>query len=90
MDSKKKSLTEGIANVIPGFLIAYAATFVILPPFSVQIDAGDPIALAVIAGLFTGISLTRMFVMRRLFERLGENENLCTLLMRIPKKIRKK
>ena len=87
MDSRKKSLSEGLINLIPGFIIAYSSTFVILPPFTEGIKASDPLILAIIALSYTGISLLRMYVLRRLFARLGENENLYTLIKRLGKKI---
>ena len=83
MDSRLKSVSEGITNVIPGFLVAYFATFVILPPFSAEIEASDPIVMGIIATFFTGISLARMYILRRVFTKLGENENLYTLIKKL-------
>ena len=87
MDSKLKSVSEGLTNIVPGFLVAYFATFVILPPFSDGIEASDPIVMGVIALFFTGISLARMYILRRVFARLGENENLYTLVKKLARKI---
>ena len=89
MDSKLKSVSEGITNIIPGFLIAYFATFVILPPFSSEIENSDPIVMLVIASFFTGISLARMYILRRVFAKFGENENLYTLVKKAICRIKK-
>ena len=83
MDSKLKSISEGVINIIPGFLVAYIANITILPLFSVGIEAADPIIMAIIAVFYTAISLTRMYILRRVFVRLGKNENLYTLIKKL-------
>ena len=90
MDSKLKSASESFMNILPGFLIAYLATFFILPPFHEGIEASDPTVLAIVALLFTAISLVRMYIIRRLFTRLGPNENLYTLVQKLKSKLRRK
>ena len=88
MDSRLKSFSEALTNILPGFLAAYFATFVILPPFSKGIESSDPTTMLVIAVFFTGVSVSRMYLLRRIFARLGEDENLYTLVRRIIHKAR--
>ena len=89
MDSKLKSASESFMNIVPGFLIAYLATFFILPPFHEGIAASDAATLAIVAVLFTAISLVRMYTLRRVFTRLGPDENLYTLLKRLGSKLKR-
>jgi len=82
-DSKLKSLTESIVNILPGFVIAYFSNLYILPLFAEGITASDPFTMLQIGFWYTIISVLRSYVFRRLFERLGENENFYTLVRRI-------
>lgn len=82
-DSKLKSATESIVNIIPGFLIAYLSNLYILPLFADGIAASDELTMLQIGFWYTIISLVRSYVFRRLFERLGERENFYTLVNRI-------
>lgn len=62
--SRLASLTESLANICIGYLIAVAAQIAIFPLFGIQISTGDNFA---IAGLFTAVSLVRSYVLRRVF-----------------------
>lgn len=95
-DSRKKSITEGLANVIIGYPISHVANIVILLPFSPHLAevaertgymSGETQLTILAMGLmFTVVSVVRQYVLRRLFERLGENENAYTLLRRLFRK----
>lgn len=82
-DSKLKSLTESLVNIIPGFAVAYLSNLYILPLFAEGIAVSDHLTMLQIGFWYTIISILRSYVLRRLFERLGEHENFYTLVGRI-------
>ncbi len=82
-DSKLKSLTECIVNILPGFGIAYISNLYILPLFSEGITNSDHFTMIQIGFWYTIISIFRSYVFRRCFERLGEDENFYTILRRV-------
>lgn len=82
-DTKLKSLTESIVNIIPGFAVAYLSNLYILPLFAEGIAVSDHFTMLQIGFWYTIISILRSYVFRRLFERLGEKENFYTLVRRI-------
>ena len=65
--SKRASLTEAALNTLVGYCVAIAAQVVIFPLFGIYSGAGEH---ALIGLLFTGVSLTRSYVLRRVFETL--------------------
>ena len=79
-DSKLKSLTECIVNIIPGFGIAYLSNLFILPHYSEGIANRDGITMFIIGVWYTVISILRSYAFRRLFDRIGSNENFYTIL----------
>ncbi len=66
MDSKKKSLFESACNIIVGYTINFAANAVILPIFGIPFSWG---IYGLIGLLYTFVSLTRSYFIRRLFVR---------------------
>jgi hypothetical protein len=58
------SATEALANVAVGYLVALAATAVILPLFGYRVTAQDALG---ISAAFTAVSLVRSYALRRLF-----------------------
>ncbi len=85
-DSKLKSLTECIVNVIPGFGIAYFSNLFILPHYSEGIVNNDGITILIISVWYTAISIARSYTFRRIFNRIGTNENFYTILKKVIKK----
>lgn len=88
-DSKLKSLTESMVNLIPGFGISYISNLYILPHFSTGIAASDSLTMLQIGFWYTVISVVRSYVFRRIFERFGEKENAYTLTVKGIKKLLK-
>lgn len=82
-DSKLKSLTESIVNIIPGFGIAYLSNLFILPHYSEGITNSDGVTMFIIGVWYTAISIVRSYAFRRLFNRIGTNENFYTLCKRL-------
>jgi hypothetical protein len=62
------SAVEAAANVGIGYLVAIAATAVILPIFGYRVTAQDAIG---ISAAFTVVSLLRSYALRRLFNWMG-------------------
>ena len=63
--SRQISLVEAVTNVAVGYALAIATQIVVFPWFGLQASLGENLALG---GVFTGISLLRSYVLRRLFE----------------------
>lgn len=72
MQSKKHSAFEAVANVAIGYLVSVLANILVLPAFGYNVTITDSFAIGI---AFTIISLVRSYVLRRLFNRLGENQN---------------
>jgi hypothetical protein len=61
------SLVEAIANVTVGFAVALLTQIIVFPLFDVEVTLGENLAIGF---LFTGASLCRAFVLRRVFEAI--------------------
>jgi hypothetical protein len=66
--SRRMSLVESLANVVVGYGIAVATQAAVFPLFGLQASLTENVA---IGGIFTGVSILRSYLMRRLFERLS-------------------
>jgi hypothetical protein len=75
--SRCGSLTEAVANVVAGFLLAMLAQQIVFPFFGIATTLGED---AGIAAIFTALSLFRSYAIRRLFERFGSGRNGTALL----------
>jgi hypothetical protein len=69
--SRRMSLVEAIANVAVGYAIAVLTQILVFPIFGLQVSLSANLA---IGAAFTAISLTRSYVLRRLFETLRSRE----------------
>ncbi len=54
--SRVMSATEALANVLIGYVVALAATAIVLPAFGYAVSAADAVGISV---AFTAISLVR-------------------------------
>jgi len=59
------SLVESIANVLVGYAVALAAQVVVFPWFGMTVTLGQNVQIGLI---FTGVSLARSYLLRRVFE----------------------
>ena len=64
--ARRLSLFEAATNVIVGYALAVGMQIVAFPVFGIHIALGDQLAIGL---AFTGVSLVRGYVLRRLFER---------------------
>jgi hypothetical protein len=58
---------EAIANVVVGYLVALMVQIIVFPLFGLKVGFGDNLA---IGGLFTIASVTRSYMLRRVFEAI--------------------
>jgi len=63
--SRLMSMIEAVANVAVGYGVAVAAQILVFPVFGLQTTLAQNLRLGLV---FTGISLIRSFVLRRIFE----------------------
>jgi len=74
-DSRKKSLSEALVNSFGGYPIGYGLGIVILPLSTGWIQEDPLVANVVITFVYALVSFVRTYVFRRLFERLGFDDN---------------
>jgi len=69
MQSKTHSLIESITNIIIGYIVALISQLLVFPLFDINV----PLKTNIYIGLwFTGISLTRSYIIRRFFTKRTE------------------
>ncbi|TVZ55622.1 hypothetical protein OD91_0877 [Lutibacter sp. Hel_I_33_5] len=64
MQTKKQSFLESLTNTLVGFVISFAATFVIFPLMGMQGSVAKNFLITV---FFTVVSILRGYVIRRYF-----------------------
>ena len=75
-DTKTKSASEALVNAFGSFPIGYAVGLAILP-LCVNWIQTDPLAANVaITSIFASVSFVRTYVLRRIFNRYGFDDNL--------------
>ncbi|MEL0436698.1 DUF7220 family protein [Phycobacter sp. K97] len=65
--SRLMSLAEAVANVIVGYGVAVVTQILIFPIFGLHTTLAQNLQMGL---LFTGVSIIRSFVLRRLFEAI--------------------
>ena len=65
--SRLMSLAEAVANVIVGYGVAVVTQILIFPIFGLQTTLAQNLQMGL---LFTGVSIIRSFLLRRLFEAI--------------------
>jgi hypothetical protein len=66
--SRGGSLAEAGTNVVAGYVLALVTQRLVYPLFGIVTTVGTD---AVVAGVFTAVSLARSYLLRRLFEWLA-------------------
>ena len=66
--SRVMSAVEAGANVAVGWAVALVTQMVLFPVVGLQMTVAQSLT---ISGAFTGVSLVRSYVLRRLFTRMG-------------------
>lgn len=67
MQSRRMALVEAAANVVVGYALAVLIQLLALPQFGIRVSFGQTLA---IGAMFTVVSMMRIYVLRRLFERI--------------------
>jgi len=73
MQSHLLSFIEALTNVVVGFWLAVIVQIFVFSLFGLSVSFGQNLAIAT---LFTGVSLMRGYVLRRLFETLARSSFL--------------
>ncbi|MFM8808331.1 MAG: hypothetical protein ACKOJB_05400, partial [Chthoniobacterales bacterium] len=68
MQSRTMSLIEALANVLVGYGVAVTTQAVVFPLFGLHASLDQNLAIGLI---FTGVSLVRSYVLRRLFNSVA-------------------
>lgn len=90
MSSRGKSLSEAFVNSFGSYPIGYGASLLILPFFAPLIQK-DPFTVnLVITLIYATISFTRIYFLRRFFEKYGINDNIIKLLTPFYEQLRNK
>jgi len=85
-DSHKKSLSEAFVNSFGGYPVGYGLGIVILP-LSLGWIQEDPLtANLAITFVYASVSFARSYVLRRVFERFGIEDNFIKLGIKVIKK----
>ena len=70
LDSRKKSISETIVDIVIGFLLFLPVNFFVLPLFVDQIAEQNIIGILSLSAIYTSIALVRKYVLRRWFESM--------------------
>ena len=78
-DTKSKSISEALTNTFGGYPIGYGISIIVLP-LSVDWIKDDPLVASLFIGIvFATASFLRVYYLRRLFEKLGWDDNFINL-----------
>ena len=66
--SRIMSMVEAAANVVVGYVLAIATQIVVFPWFGIETGLAEHLTIGL---AFTGVSLARGYVLRRVFEWLA-------------------
>ncbi len=87
-DSRKKSASEAFINSFGSFPVGYLVGIAILP-LSVGWIQSDPLTANIaITGVFAGVSFTRTYFLRRIFDKYGINDNLISIILKTSRKLK--
>jgi len=88
-DSHKKSLSEAFVNSFGGYPIGYGLGIIVLPLSMGWIQDDPLVANLAITFVYATVSFTRSYVLRRIFEKFGIDDNFIKLGIKLIKKMRK-
>ena len=66
--SRLMSLVEAVTNVVVGFGVAVGVQILLFPVFGLTVTLRQNLAIGLV---FTGVSIARSYVLRRMFEAIG-------------------
>jgi len=86
-DSKKKSASEAFVNSFGGYPVGYGLGIVILPLSMGWIQEDPLVANLAITFVYASVSFARSYMLRRVFEKFGIEDNFIKLGIKLIKKI---
>jgi len=85
-DTQKKSLTEALFNSVGAYPISLVIAITLLPACAGWIST-DPIAAGMfITFTYASVSFVRVYVLRRVFEKFGYDDNFLKLAIKMCKR----
>ena len=87
-DSHKKSLSEAFVNSFGGYPVGYGLGVVILPLSMGWIEDDPFVANLAITFVYASVSFVRSYFLRRVFEKLGIDDNFIKMGMSAFKKMK--
>jgi len=85
-DTQKKSLSEALINSVGGYPISFVIAITLLPACAGWIST-DPIAAGMfITFMYASVSFVRVYVLRRIFEKFGYDDNFLKLAIKMCKR----
>ena len=88
IDSHKKSISEAFVNSFGGYPVGYGLGIVILPLSMGWIQEDPLVANMAITFVYATVSFARSYVLRRVFEKLGIDDNFIKIGIKIIRKLR--
>jgi len=89
-DSRTKSLSEAFVNSFGSYPIGYGVGILVLPLSMGWLQEDLFIANIFVTSIYATVSFIRVYSLRRIFERLGCDDNFIRLGMRLFQKIRRR
>ena len=89
-DTKSKSLSEAFVNSFGSYPIGYTIGLIVLP-LSVSWIQKDPYTVNILITLvYASVSFVRIYFLRRLFVKIGFDDNLIRLALKLHQKTAKR
>jgi hypothetical protein len=86
-DAKSKSASEAFVNSFGGYPIGYGLGIVILPLSLTWLQDDLMIANLFVTSVYATVSFVRTYYLRRIFERVGVDDNFLKLGIKLGNKI---
>ena len=89
-DVKGKSLSEAFVNSFGSYPIGYGIGIIILPLFSGWLQKEPFVVTIFITLIYASVSFIRSYYLRRVFEKVGFDDNLFTGIKKLGQTIAKR
>jgi len=86
-DARSKSASEALVNSFGGYPIGYGLGIVVLPLSLTWLQDDLMIANLFVTSVYATVSFVRTYYLRRVFERIGFDDNFMRLAIKLYKKI---
>jgi len=87
-DSRSKSLSEAFVNSFGGYPIGYGIGIIVLPISMGWLQEDVFTANVFITLVYASVSFLRIYFLRRIFEKIGFDDNFIRLAMKLFRKVR--